>query len=181
MDSVGNLFVADQGSSYIRYVTRFGVVTTVAGNGSSGWADGQGTSAAFSSPYSVATDAFGNVFVGDLNNYRVRKINSTGYVSTFAGNGSNTNADGMGTAAAFRSPTGVVCDGMGNVYVSDASRHERRATCFFRFLIGFRTPPRGRILRSSSAPSPLLAGRIHADAGIVFVLHVYGTCERWPS
>jgi Immunoglobulin domain/NHL repeat/Immunoglobulin I-set domain len=120
-DAFGNLFVADTGNHTIRKITSTGVVSTFAGTpGSSGSTDGTGSAARFKSPYGVAADASGNVFVVDTGNHTIRKITSTGVVSTFAGTpGSSGSTDGTGSAARFKSPYGVAADASGNVFVAD--------------------------------------------------------------
>jgi len=123
VDGSGNLYVADQGNHLIRKITSAGVVTTLAGSGSSGSADGTGTAASFHDPTGVAVDGSGNLYVADKNNHLIRKITSAGVVTTFAGSGSSGSADGTGTAASFYRPDGVVVDGSGNVYVADRNNH----------------------------------------------------------
>jgi len=95
------------------------VVTTLAGSGSSGSANGTGTAASFNNPHGVAVDGSGNVYVPDRSNQLIRKITSAGVVTTLAGSGSEGSADGTGTAASFKAPHGVAVDGSGNVYVGD--------------------------------------------------------------
>jgi secreted PhoX family phosphatase len=95
------------------------IVTTLAGSGTSGYADGNGTSASFSFPSGVAVDGSGNVYVADSGNNRIRKITPSGIVTTLAGSGTSGYADGNGTSASFNSPSGVAVDGSGNVYVAD--------------------------------------------------------------
>jgi streptogramin lyase len=74
----------------------------------------------FSSPQGVATDSDGNVYVADTGNSTIRKITSTGVVTTLAGiAGMTGSTDGVGAAARFNSPVGVAVDGAGNVYVAD--------------------------------------------------------------
>ena len=85
----------------------------------SGYTDGTGTSAQFYYPTGVAVDGAGNVYVADYDNHRIRKITTSGVVSTLAGSGTYGYADGTGTSAQFDSPTGVAVDGAGNVYVAD--------------------------------------------------------------
>ncbi len=98
-------------------------VTTLAGNGA-GNADGTGTAATFNLPTGVTTDGT-NLYVGDRQNHRIRKIViATGVVTTLAGNGSG-NADGTGTAATFNSPSGVTTDGT-NLYIADQDNHRIR-------------------------------------------------------
>lgn len=84
VDRNGNLFLADLGGNIIRKMNTTGYVTTVAGRGSFGYNDKQGISAYFGYPRGVAFDSAGNLYVTEQANLRVRKINSTGYVSTFA-------------------------------------------------------------------------------------------------
>jgi hypothetical protein len=118
-DSSGNIYVADSGSNKIRKVTPAGVVTTLAGSGAQGSADGTGYAATFSFPYGVATDSSGNIYVTEYGGNKVRKVTPAGVVTTFAGSGATGFADGMGTTAMFNSPVGVAVDSAGNVYVGD--------------------------------------------------------------
>lgn len=122
-DPSGNVYVADRGNHCIRKVTASGVVTTIAGNGTAGFADGQGSAAMFSSPVAVALDSGGNFYVSDYGNYRIRKITSAGLVSTLAGNGTSAYVDGTGTSARFKGPHGMAVDVQGNVYVADLHNH----------------------------------------------------------
>jgi len=94
-------------------------VTTFAGTGAAGSTNGLGTAASFNSPFGVANDAAGNVYVADLFNHLIRKITPAGAVSTFAGSGAPGNTNGTGTAASFNAPIGVACDLAGNVFVAD--------------------------------------------------------------
>jgi sugar lactone lactonase YvrE len=114
-----NVYVADTWNNLIRkIVISTGEVTTVAGTGSSGQANGAGSAATFSWPYGVATDGT-NLYVADFNFSLIRKIViGTGDVTTFAGSGKYSSTDGIGTAASFYYPYGVATDGT-NLYVSD--------------------------------------------------------------
>ena len=100
-------------------ITATGVVTTLAGEGSADFLDGEGISAKFYFPSGVAVDKNGNVYVADRGNYRIRKITASGYVSTLAGDGSHTWLDATGTLASFDGPWDVSVDLGGNVYVAD--------------------------------------------------------------
>ena len=97
-----------------------GLVTTIAGSGSTGSTDGAGSAAQFYNPYGLAVDNRGILYVADTNNYTIRKITSDGVVSTLAGAaGSIGSIDGTGSAARFGFPVGVAVDSSGNVYVAD--------------------------------------------------------------
>ncbi len=128
IDATGNVYVADAGNHTIRKITSAGVVSTLAGTaGNSGFADGTGSAAQFSTPTGVAVDANGTVYVADTGNHLIRKITRFGVVSTLAGFPlSAGSADGVAAAARFSSPKGVAVDTNGNVYVADTGNHTIR-------------------------------------------------------
>ena len=121
VDRAGSVYVADTGNHTIRKITSGGVVTTLAGMaGNSGSTDGTGSDARLNYPNGVAVDNAGNVYVADTFNSTIRKIASSGAVTTLAGlAGSVGTADGTGDTARFNNPTGVAVDGAGNIYVAD--------------------------------------------------------------
>lgn len=129
-DSAGNLYVADALNSTIRKVVlSTGAVSTLAGTaGIVGSADGTGPAASFKSPYGLATDGAGNLYVADTGNSTIRQVVlKTGEVSTIAGTaGMFGSADGTGSAALFDHPLALATDGAGNLYVSDGSNYTVR-------------------------------------------------------
>jgi hypothetical protein len=125
VDSSGNVYISDYLNNRIRKITSTGVVTTLAGSGTGQFADGTGTNASFKEPLGIAVDSAGNVYVGDAQNYRIRKITSAGVVTTLAGS-SQGFADGTGTNATFNGPSSLVVDSSGNVFVADTVNHRIR-------------------------------------------------------
>ena len=109
------------------YATPY-VVTTLAGAaGMTGSTDGTGSAARFQLPWGVAVDGAGNAYVTDDYNCTIRKIASGGVVTTLAGAvGMFGEADGTGSAARFRHPSGITVDGAGNVYVADTGNYTIR-------------------------------------------------------
>jgi sugar lactone lactonase YvrE len=117
-----NLYVADFDNHLIRkIVISTGVVTTVAGTGSSGSANGTGTSASFDRPQGITTDGT-NLYADSMNNLIRKIVISTGVVTTVAGTGSHGSANGTGTSASFSQPNGITTDGT-NLYVADYLNH----------------------------------------------------------
>jgi DNA-binding beta-propeller fold protein YncE len=99
------------------------MVSTFAGTGAAGAADGPAAAAEFNYPYSLAADSAGNVYVADSNNNLIRRI-SGGMVAAFAGTGANRPfQDGPVASATFHFPRGVAVDSAGNIYAADAGNH----------------------------------------------------------
>lgn len=123
VDAAGNIYIGDQGNNCIRKVNTGGIITTIAGSGPGGYSGdgGPATLALLSTPAGVAVDAAGNVFIGDLGNQRIRKINTGGIISTIAGTGvQGFSGDGAAaTLAQLNQPAGVTVDSSGNVYIAD--------------------------------------------------------------
>jgi sugar lactone lactonase YvrE len=126
VDSFGNIYVADLNNNLIRKITADAVVTTLAGSGNAGYADGRGTAAMFLYPADVAVDSSGNVYVADTDNNRIRKVSPDGVVTTLAGSGQKGHSDGAGTAASFDEPSGIAVDSSGNIYVADSGNNTIR-------------------------------------------------------
>ncbi|ALN59758.1 NHL repeat protein [Lysobacter enzymogenes] len=119
LDGDGNLYVADTGNHAIRKISRQGVVSTLAGDGTPGYRDGPGAQARFDGPMGVAVSRRGRVFVADTYNDRIRVIEPDGTVSTLAGNGRPGFADGAAAIAQFDTPTALALDARGLLWVAD--------------------------------------------------------------
>jgi ABC-type branched-subunit amino acid transport system substrate-binding protein/sugar lactone lactonase YvrE len=135
VDSQGDVYVTELLGNRVRRITADGLalssvegtVSTLAGTGAPGYADGPGSTAQFSGPESLAVDDQGNVYVADASNHRIRVIRPDGAVSTLAGLGEAGYRDGPATQAQFNMPTGVAVDTAGVVYVADAGNNCVRA------------------------------------------------------
>lgn len=133
-DPDGNLLVADFLNHRIRMVDTSGMVSTIAGTGVSGLADGPDSVAQFNYPRGICTDAAGNIFVADSWNHRIRRVDGTTHeVATLAGGGSSIGVQSPGdyvdaadTNARFDTPCGITIDGSGNLYVADTRNHRIR-------------------------------------------------------
>ena len=131
MSSGGNVYIADTGNFVVRVVNiSTGNITTFAGNGSAG-STGDGlaaTVATLMGPTAVAVDAAGNVYIADPTADRVRMVNASGVISTFAGSGSPgfSGDGGVATAAKLNYPSAVAVDTAGNVYIADTGNHRIR-------------------------------------------------------
>lgn len=130
-DTAGNLLFADRNNNRIRRIEgTTGIITTVAGTGTSGYSgdNGSATAAALSGPFGVAVDSSGNLFIADTRNYRIRKVDSlTGIIKTVAGTGTSgySGDDGPATAAQLVEPFGVAVDSRGNLFIADVGRVRR--------------------------------------------------------
>lgn len=123
LDASHNLYIADFGNNVIRVIAANGIVTTVAGNGTSGFYGdgGPATSAELASPYDMAVDGAGNLYIADLANQRVREVLTSGTIVTIAGNGTHgySGDGGPATAAQLWNPGSVVVNSQGDVLVGD--------------------------------------------------------------
>jgi sugar lactone lactonase YvrE len=126
VDTSGNVYIGERFNHRIRKITPQGVVTTLAGSGIGTYLDGNGTLAGFNSPFGLTIDSSGNVYVADTTNNRIRKITPQGVVSTFAGSGAASFADGTGTNAIFYNPYGVYMSPTGILYVADTLNNRVR-------------------------------------------------------
>jgi sugar lactone lactonase YvrE len=144
-DAAGNIYVADRNNNCVRMITPAGVVSTLAGAGTAGSAEGAAATATFSGPTGILVNSAGTIlYVSDTGNHKIRKITGTAVagsspvtytwtVSTLAGSGTaadaNVSNDGTGAAARFSSPQGICFDNAGNIIVADTNIHRiRRVT-----------------------------------------------------
>lgn len=121
-----SVYVIDGSNHSIRRIVLSGDVTTLAGIGMSGFVDGTTAEAMFSFPKDIVVDSDGNFYITDSNNNSIRKITSTGMVSTLAGNGVAGFEDGDGSSATFNFPQGITIDDNDNLYVVDVGNHSIR-------------------------------------------------------
>ena len=132
LDAGANLYIADSGDHRIRKVDATGKITTFAGRGIQGFTDGgQAAKVLLSQPADVAIDSKGNVYIADSGNFRIRKVVSSGQISTFAGTGDEgfSGDGGQATAAAIGSVTSLAFDAADNLYFADLSFfHVRKIT-----------------------------------------------------
>lgn len=130
VDRAGNLFIADTGNNRIRRVSQEGVITTVAGTGKAGFSGdgGPAINAELGLPSGITLDSVGNLFISDRLNNRVRRLSTSGIITTVAGNGkgayppvagSSIGDGGPATSAALVGPAGLVVDGNGNLFIAD--------------------------------------------------------------
>ena len=121
VDGSGNLYITDALNAVVRKVTPSGVITTIAGNGHSGYSGdgGPATAAELANPPYLTVDGSGNVYIADYHNGRVRKVTSAGIISTIAGGGTGgAGYGGPATAARIR-PNSVALDTSGNLYIAE--------------------------------------------------------------
>ena len=138
-----------------------GLVSTLAGNGTSGWVNAKGSAARFNNPRGIAIDAAGNLYVADTGNHMIRKVTRSGMVSTLAGNGTSAFKDGMGSAAQFSSPHDIAIDAAGNLFVADYGNNRIR-----------KVTPAGEV---STIATGIVAQSVATDAsGSVYAGDYYG-------
>jgi uncharacterized protein (TIGR03437 family) len=128
-DNFGNIYISDAGNHRVRCIASNGLIRTIAGNGTAGFSgdNGPASAAQLNSPYGLAFDFAGNLYIADLGNARIRRISPSGIISTVAGGGSlpagGKNEGSMATLLAFIAPRNIAIDGYGVVYISDFGAH----------------------------------------------------------
>src|SRR2546425_416789 len=129
VDPTGNVYITDRGNNRIRKVNTEGIISTIAGNGKQGFSGdgGPATSASLNKPREVAVDLAGNVYISDAGNFRIRKVNPAGVISTVAGRGtSGFTGDGGPASSAQLVPRGVAVGVQADLYIADGSLRIRR-------------------------------------------------------
>jgi sugar lactone lactonase YvrE len=129
VDASGNVYIADTGNNRIRKVAPDGIITTIAGNGTNGYAGdgGPATAASLAQPLGVSVDTSGNVLIADSYNARIRRV-AAGTITTAAGNGTVGYSGDAGPAmdASLDYPTGAVLDGSGNLVITGSGNQRIR-------------------------------------------------------
>ncbi|HYD21234.1 MAG TPA: T9SS type A sorting domain-containing protein, partial [Flavipsychrobacter sp.] len=131
LDSVGNIFIADGSNNRVRKIDAgTGIISTIAGTGVQGFGgdNGPALSAMLSGPNDICFDKFGNLYVSDANNFRIRKINPSGVITTVVGTGlPGYNGDNIQAATAqLYTCRGVATDSSGNLYIAEMSGNRVR-------------------------------------------------------
>lgn len=124
IDAASNIYFADCGNTRIRKIDASGIISTIAGTGTFGYSGdgGLATLAKLNSPYGVAIDGLYNIYISDFLNSRIRKINSSGIISTIAGTGINgySGENAVATLAQINGPNSIALDLSGNIYFSES-------------------------------------------------------------
>lgn len=132
LDAAGNIYFSDYGNNIIRKISTSGIITTIAGIPGSipsyGGDGGPAIAAHLGQVWGLTVDAAGNIFLADQLNHRIRKINTSGIISTVAGTGFAVyTGDGVpATSTNLNEPTGVAVDAAGNIYIADNSNNRVR-------------------------------------------------------
>jgi len=126
VNSQGVVYIADTDNHSIRKVSPTGIVSTLAGNGQSGFVNGNGSAARFHFPTALIIDKQGSLYVTDTYNHSIRKVSPSGDVTTLAGDGKEGFMDGASHQSQFRFPRGLALDTEGNLYIADTNNHRIR-------------------------------------------------------
>jgi|GEM_PF-1795685 len=130
LDQAGNIFISDTWNHHVRKVDTEGIITTVAGNGFSGYAgdDGPAIDASLSYPWGIAVDSTGNLYIADFGNNCIRRVDTEGIITTVAGNGSSGYGgdDELAIDASLSGPKDVALDEWGNIYIADTDNNRIR-------------------------------------------------------
>ena len=126
-DRAGNVWIADQFNNRIRKVGTDGIITTVAGNGESGYGGDNvsATKTGLMQPQGVAADSLGRIYIADTGNNRIRRVGLDGIITTVAGTGTagSSGDGGPGVRAELNRPRDVALDGKGHLFIADTNNH----------------------------------------------------------
>lgn len=171
MDAAGNLYISDTNNQVIRMVNAAtGIITTIAGNGSAGFFGdgGPATKAQLEYPAGICFDSAGNLYIADLYNNRIRKVDTTGIINTVAGNGNSdlSVVDGVAaTASVVESPHDLTFDSAGNLYIAEDDRIRKVDTSgIIHTIAGLTTKTPG----FTGDGGPATAAEISGPLGMVF-------------
>ena len=169
VDAFGNLFIADTVNRRIRKVSTNGVMTTVAGNGTAGYFGdgGAATNAHLYYPNGVAVDAFGNLFIADTFNHRIREVSTNGVIATVAGNGTAgyLGDGGAATNARLNKPSGVTVDAFGDLFIADTGNNRIREVTSYGLITT--VAGNGTYGSYSGDGGPAVNARLNAPSGVV--------------
>jgi len=120
-DKKGNLYISDEGNNVIRKIDTNGIISTVVGTGIAGFSgdNDSAINATINMPIGLAFDSFDNLYFSDQSNNRIRKVDSTGIITTYAGSGGYGNADGFALHSTMKFPAGLAFDSANNLYIAD--------------------------------------------------------------
>ena len=131
VDAAGNIVFADAGNNRVRKITTAGVISTIAGNGIAGYSGdgGPAIDASMNVPWGVIYDSAGNLFISDRSNNVIRKVDTSGIITTFAANGTAgyCGDGGAATQACLNLPRGLAFNSRGTLYIADGLNHRVRA------------------------------------------------------
>ncbi len=169
VDAAGNIYIADYIDNRIRKVSTSNIITTIAGTGTPGLSGdgGLAVNAKLNNPAGISVDASGNIYIADFSNNRIRKINTSGIISTIAGYTTAAGFSGDGgiaTSAQLSGPNGVVADAAGNIFIADYYNNRIRkinTSGFISTIAGTSTAG------YSGDGGPATAAKINAPAAII--------------
>jgi uncharacterized protein (TIGR03437 family) len=166
VDDSGTLYIADLYNNRIRKVSPAGIISTLAGTGSSGFSGdgGPATNAQLAYPYSAAVDGAGNVYIADRQNHRIRRVSPAGMITTVAGKGTGSDSGsdgGPATSAILNFPSDVALDAAGNIYIPDGTLRIRKVSTS-----GMITTVAGNGLQYSGDGGPAASAQLFNPYGV---------------
>ena len=171
VDGDGNVYIADTHNYRIRRVDPEGIITTFAGTGERGFSGdgGPAVEAQLNYPVGVAVDGEGNVYIADAYNYRIRRVDPEGIITTFAGTGERgfSGDGGPAVEARLNDPWDVTLDGDGNFYIADSYNHRVRRIDPVGTITTFAGNGQGVFVRDARDGEPAVEARLNNPVGVV--------------